>query len=218
MNIFIALLLPVIAYALGSISSAVWVANTFYKTDIRKHGSKNAGATNVLRVLGHKAAIPVFLFDILKGVLAVLLIHFTDLEKGTEAYTGYEIVLGTCAVLGHIIPLFASFKGGKGVATIAGIMLAINPGAVAVALGIFVICFLTTHYVSLSSITAAIFFPFIVIVIFGCWLRSEATTLTMEIFSVITAAIIVVTHRKNIRRLCNGTESKISFKKKTDVN
>lgn len=216
MNTFIAILLPVIAYIIGSISSAVWVANTFYKTDIRKHGSKNAGATNVLRVLGPKAALPVFLFDILKGVLAVSLIHFTNLEKGTEAYTGYEILLGTCAVIGHIFPLFASFKGGKGVATIAGVVLAINPGAMAIALAIFVICLSITRYVSLSSMTAAVCFPIIVIVLFGCWLRPDATTCTMKIFSIVAAVLIVVTHRKNIKRLMNGTESKISFKKKTE--
>ena len=214
MNIFIAILLPIVAYILGSISSAVWVSRTFYKTDIRQHGSKNAGATNVLRVLGPKAALPVFLFDMLKGVLAVLLIHFTNLEKGTEAYTGYEILLGTFAVLGHIFPLFASFKGGKGVATVAGVVLAINPGAMAMALGIFIICFLITHYVSLSSMSAAICFPFIVIVVFGCWLRHEATTLTMKIFSIVAAIMIIITHRKNIKRLRNGTESKISFKSK----
>ena len=215
MNIFIAILIPIIAYILGSISSAVWVANTFYETDIRKHGSNNAGATNVLRVLGPKAALPVFLFDILKGILAVLLINFTNLDKGTETYTGYEIILGTCAVLGHIFPLFASFKGGKGVATIAGALLAINPGAIAIVLGIFAICLAITHYVSLSSIVAAIFFPFITIVIFGCWLRPDTTTLTMKLFSFIATSIIIVTHRKNIKRLLNRDESKISFKKKT---
>lgn len=217
MNIFLNISLPVVAYILGSISSAVWVANTFYKTDIRQHGSKNAGATNVLRVLGVKAALPVFLFDMLKGILAVLLIHFTSIEKGTEAYTGYEIVLGLCAVLGHIFPLFASFKGGKGVATIAGVMLAINPGAMAIALGIFVVCLSITHYVSLSSLAASVCFPFIVIFMFGWWLRPDATTLTMEVFSCVAAMLIVITHRKNIKRLLNGTESKISFKKKTDL-
>ena len=214
MNIFVAIILPIAAYIIGSISSAVWIARTFHNIDIREHGSKNAGATNILRVLGTKAAIPVFLFDILKGILAVLLVRFTNLENNTEAYNGYEIVLGTCAVLGHIFPLFASFKGGKGVATIAGFLLAINPGSMALTLCVFAICLSITHYVSLSSIVGAISFPFIVIFLFGFWLRPEATTLTMKVFSVIAAGIIVTTHHKNIKRLLNGTESKISFKKK----
>jgi glycerol-3-phosphate acyltransferase PlsY len=214
MNVFVAILLPLIAYMLGSISNAVWISKIFHKMDIRQHGSKNAGTTNTLRILGPKAALPVFIFDMLKGILSVLLIHFTHLVKYSEAYTGYEIFLSICAVVGHIFPLFAGFKGGKGVATMAGCLLAINPAAMSLALGVFIICLIFSGYVSLSSISAAIIFPFIVIIVLGLWLRPESVTLTMKIFSGIVTILILITHRKNIKRLLNGTEPKISFKKK----
>lgn len=207
----------VAAYLLGSISSAVWVARTFHGINIREHGSGNAGATNILRVLGPKAALPVFIFDFLKGLLALQFIHFIpdfNFANNPELYTGYEIALGTCVVLGHIFPVFASFKGGKGVATIAGAFVAISPGPMLMSFVVFVITFIYSHYVSLSSIMAAVTFPIFVIFLFGMVLRPESTTVTLKCFSVIASAMIVLTHRKNIKRLREGTESKISFKKK----
>lgn len=216
-NIFLSIVGLIAAYLLGSISSAVWVARTFHGINIREHGSGNAGATNILRVLGPKAALPVFAFDFLKGLLAIQFVRFipdfSPLEN-PELYTGYEIALGICVVLGHIFPLFASFKGGKGVATIAGALVAISPGPMLIALGVFLITFLITKYVSLGSIMAAITFPLIVIFLYGMVLRPDTTTNTLKVFSVIASAMIIITHRKNIRRLREGTESKISFKKK----
>lgn len=207
-------ILPVAAYLMGSISSAVWVARSLYGINIREHGSGNAGATNILRVLGPKAAFPVFAFDFLKGFSAVQLVHFTPLQSASEQFTGYEIILGICAVIGHVFPLFASFKGGKGVATIAGILVAISPIPMLMALSVFLITLVSTGYVSLGSILAAVFFPIFVIFVCGIWLRPEKTTLTLKIFSLIASAMIIITHRKNIKRLRDGTESKISFKKK----
>ncbi|MDR2563059.1 MAG: glycerol-3-phosphate 1-O-acyltransferase PlsY [Prevotellaceae bacterium] len=208
-------ILPPAAYLLGSISSAVWVARSLHGINIREYGSGNAGATNILRVLGPKAALPVFIFDFLKGLLAVQFIRITPLISPSDQYTGYEIVLGICAVLGHIFPLFASFKGGKGVATIAGVMFAIAPGPAAMCLATFVIVLAITGYVSLGSISAAALFPIFAIFVFGLWLRPENTTLTLKAFSVIASGTIIFTHRKNIERLRNKTESKISFKKKS---
>jgi glycerol-3-phosphate acyltransferase PlsY len=201
------------AYLLGSVSSAVWIARTQHGINIREHGSGNAGATNILRVLGPKAALPVFVFDFLKGLAAVQFIRFTALDNqvNPELYTGYEIALGICAVIGHIFPVFASFKGGKGVATVAGVLVAISPYPMLMALAVFLVTFLITRYVSLSSIMAALVFPIFVIFLFGMMLKTASVTL--QCFSVIASTMIIITHRKNIKRLRNGTENKISFKK-----
>jgi glycerol-3-phosphate acyltransferase PlsY len=203
------------AYLLGSISSAVWVARARHGINIREYGSGNAGATNILRVLGPKAAAPVFVFDFLKGLAAVQFIRFTALNYGNnpELYTGYEIALGICAIVGHIFPIFASFKGGKGVATVAGVLVAISPYPMLLALTVFLTTFLITRYVSLSSIMAALTFPLFVIFLFGIALMPEKTSLTLKCFSIIASSMIIITHRKNIKRLKNGTENKISFKK-----
>jgi glycerol-3-phosphate acyltransferase PlsY len=216
---------------MGSISSAVWVSKTLFKVDIRQHGSKNAGATNVLRVLGWKAGLLVFVTDFAKGVLAVCLVYFTALEKSTElpggAVSGWyigesdtfaviQIVLGLAVVLGHIFPVFASFRGGKGVATMAGVVLAIFPAAMLVALGVFLLCLLLSRYVSLSSIVAALFLPFIVIVVFGCW-AGRPEPLTLQAFSLMVTVMILITHRHNIKRLWKGEEHKIVFNKHPSI-
>lgn len=216
MTIVVNILLVLVAYLLGSISNAVWVGKKFYGTDVREYGSKNAGATNVLRVLGWKAALPVFILDMAKGIIAVQLVRFTNFIPETNAYVGFQIVLGLAALVGHILPVFARFKGGKGVATIAGVVLSMHPYAMLMAFGVWLLVFVLTKYVSLSSICASIAFPVIVIVIFGMFI-DPAETLTMKIFSVVVCCIIVYTHRTNIRRLIKGEESKTSFTKKPMV-
>ena len=115
------ILLGVVAYLLGSISSAVWISKKCYKIDIREHGSGNAGATNMLRVLGRKAALPVFVIDFLKGYISVTISHFSDLE-GDNLFI-LKLILAFLAAAGHMFPLYSNFKGGKGVATIAGAMI-----------------------------------------------------------------------------------------------
>lgn len=211
---FLYFVLPIVAYLLGSISSAVWVAWK-YGINIREHGSGNAGATNILRVLGPKAALPVFIFDFLKGFGAVKLVYLTPLVEveSPEAFTGFQIILGICAILGHIYPIFASFKGGKGVATIAGVLLAITTFPMLTTLGVFIITLIISKYVSFGSIMAALSFPFLVIVVYGIFLTPEKISCTLKIFSIIASALIIFTHRANIKRLRAGTESKISFKK-----
>ncbi|MDR2126913.1 MAG: glycerol-3-phosphate 1-O-acyltransferase PlsY [Prevotellaceae bacterium] len=213
MSLIIKCFLPVLAYLTGSISTAIFVGKRFFKIDIRDYGSKNAGATNILRVLGPQAALPVFIFDLLKGVIAVLLVRLTDLQHETNTYVSFQILLGICVVVGHIFPLFANFKGGKGVATTAGVILAMHPYAMLMVFGIFGLCLLISRYVSLSSITAAICFPLIVIIVFG-EIFNKYETLTMKIFSLVASGMIIITHRNNIKRLLTGTESKISFSKK----
>ena len=205
------LLLPeiILAYLIGSIPSAVWVGKLFYGIDVRKHGSGNAGATNVIRILGYKAGIPVLLFDIFKGWFAVkLAILFPHALLSAEWIIYIRIILAVAAVTGHIFPIYAGFKGGKGVAVLAGVGIALYPLALVIALGIFIFSLVFSRYVSLSSIIAAVVFPFIVIFILG------ETNLGMIILAILVGIFIPVSHRKNIRRLLNGQESKFLFGRK----
>lgn len=216
MDVVVQILLVVAAYLLGSISNAIWIGKKYFGIDVREYGSKNAGATNVLRVFGWKAALPVFLLDMAKGVLAVQLVRFTGFTSDTNPYVAYQIVLGSAVFLGHIFPVFAGFKGGKGVATMTGVVLSMHPYALLIAFAVWLLVFLLTRYVSLSSICASITFPIAVIVVFGMFL-DPAETLTMKIFSVAVCVIIIYTHRNNIRRLMKGEESKTVFKKKVEL-
>lgn len=193
-------ILIVAGYLLGSIPSAVWIGKWFYGTDVREHGSHNAGATNTLRVLGRRAALPVFIIDAAKGYGAVMLSHFTDLEG--DAFFFLKIGLTAAAILGHIFPVFASFKGGKGVATLAGCMLAITPIPMVMGLATFVIVLAATHYVSLGSITGGVLFPVYIIIANGFHSPYKIA------FGVLVAVVLLITHRKNIKRLREGTESK----------
>ncbi|HBX52238.1 MAG: acyl-phosphate glycerol 3-phosphate acyltransferase [Bacteroidetes bacterium RIFOXYA12_FULL_35_11] len=198
-----------IAYLLGSIPTSVWVGKLFYGIDIRQHGSGNPGATNTFRVLGIKAGIPVLIFDTFKGWFAVklsLLIIFY--EPGTNQFVNYQILLGVCAVIGHIFPVFAKFKGGKGVATLLGMVVAIQPYPALAALGIFVITLLLSRYVSLSSMLSGIAFPFLVIFFF------KIELLSLIVFSAVVSILLIVTHRKNIVRLINGNELKANLFRK----
>jgi glycerol-3-phosphate acyltransferase PlsY len=183
------------------------VGKRFYGIDVREHGSGNAGTTNVLRVLGARAAIPVLLVDVLKGFAAVSLVHLTP--EATPQVAGLvKISYGLLAVVGHMYPVFAGFRGGKGVAAMLGIAIAIQPMATLVAALIFGVVFATTRIVSVSSMSAGVSFPFAAI--FIC----HEPLLSIRIFSVVVTVLLIYTHRKNIRRLLNGTEPKTSFKKK----
>lgn len=187
-------------YLLGSIPSAVWIGKWFYHTDVREHGSHNAGATNTLRVLGRRAALPVFIIDAAKGYGAVMLAHFTNLEG--DAFFFLKIGLTAAAILGHIFPIFASFKGGKGVATMAGCMLAIAWIPMLMGLATFLIVLAVSHYVSLGSMTGGVLFPFYIIIVNGFHSPYKIA------FGVLVAVVLVITHRKNIKRLREGTENK----------
>lgn len=194
----------VATYLLGSVPSSVWVGKYFYGVDVRDHGSKNAGATNTFRVLGKKAGIPVLFFDILKGWLAVKLANFAAAETITETgYKDLQLVLGLAAVIGHIFPVYVGFRGGKGIATLLGVLVALKPDAALMCVAIFMLVFLTTHFVSLSSMIAAIGFPVIIIGV------QNSTIPSLIVFSIVVAVLVLVTHQKNIERLVNQTESKI---------
>lgn len=203
------ILLVIVAYLLGSIPSAVWIGKKYYGIDVREHGSKNAGATNTLRVLGKKAALPVFLLDFFKGFAAVGLSFISSfyVDGDVDSLFYYKLVLSVAVVVGHMLPIFANFKGGKGVATTAGVMLALLPLPLLLSFITFVIIFVLTRYVSLSSMIGGALFPIYIAFVF------KGNTKEI-VFGSIVAVLLIFTHRKNIKRLINGTESKTTFKKK----
>ena len=201
-----------LAYVLGSIPSAVWIGKKYYGIDIREHGSKNAGTTNMLRVLGKRAAIPVFILDFFKGFAAVSL--FSLLRYDTDISSAWMInlkILGVfAAVIGHIFPIFANFKGGKGVATLVGAVTGIYPQIVLLCFAAWMLVFLFTHYVSLASMTAGCCFPALVLIYSSSErLRDNEISFTFILFSFAVAILLLWSHRKNIQRLKEGTESKI---------
>lgn len=206
------LLLIPLAYIIGSFSGAISLGKLFYGVDIRDYGSKNPGANNVQRVLGWQPALFVFVFDILKGVAAVSLVRLTSLEQGTNLYVIAQIVLGTASVAGHIFPLFFGFKGGKGVATLTGVLWAIHPPAVLICFSVFLVAFAITRYVSFSAIIGITLFPFFVNLIFGEF-GQEGVTITLRLFSIVVAVIIWLTHLSNIKRIISGTEEKFRLKR-----
>jgi acyl phosphate:glycerol-3-phosphate acyltransferase len=196
----------ILAYLIGSIPTSVWVGKSFYGIDIRERGSKNAGATNAMRVLGWKAGISVLIVDVLKGWIAVNLIHVTNYYiPETGNFIEFQLLLGIAAIIGHIFPIYVGFKGGKGVATLFGLVLAINPEPTLLCVGIFLVTLLVTKYVSLSSMVAGFAFPFMVIVVF------KTTTSSLVIFSLIIAVLLLFTHQKNIERLLRKEENKVLF-------
>jgi len=194
------------AYILGSIPTAVWIGKAVKGVDVREHGSKNAGATNTMRVLGVRTGIPVLLVDVFKGFAAVKLALLSlTFETGTNAFVTFQLVFGAFAVLGHIFPVFAGFRGGKGVAAIVGVLLALHWQATLIAIAVFLIALVISKYVSLSSLMMGLSFPVSVIFLF------KTDSISLKIFSVIVCILLFVTHRKNISRLLNGNENKATF-------
>ncbi|MDK2978939.1 MAG: acyl phosphate:glycerol-3-phosphate acyltransferase [Bacteroidales bacterium] len=208
MHIVVNILITILAYLLGSIPTSIWISRFFFNIDIRDYGSGNAGTTNTFRVLGTKPGIVVFIVDVLKGFLAVNLIYLTDYyipESGD--YINIQLLLGIAAMLGHIFPIYASFRGGKGVATLFGVICAISFYPALIMAGIFVLTLVITRYVSLSSMISGLSFPVLIIVVF------KETTSSLVIFSLIMAVLMLFTHQKNIERLLNKEEKKANFSK-----
>lgn len=190
-------------YLMGSIPTAVWVGKYFYGIDVREHGSKNAGATNTFRVLGPKAGIPVFIIDVVKGWIPVFIaLNVMNVFPQSADSFLIPIILGIVAVTGHIFPVFAKFKGGKGVATMLGISIALHPIAAAICAGIFILILIITKYVSFGSLLAGVFFPVLINFIIG------TPSISLMIFSILASVTIVITHQKNILRLVTLTENK----------
>jgi len=205
------LLLIVLAYLIGSIPTAVWVSNYFFDIDIRDYGSGNAGATNTFRVLGPKWGSFVMIVDMLKGVAAVklaLLIPYY-IEFDTH-FINLQVGLGLSAVVGHIFPIWADFRGGKGIATLFGMVLGIQPIVAICCVGVFLLVLYLTRFVSLSSILASVAFPVFILVIFN-----EPEPL-YRVFAIAVALLVLLTHQKNITRLLKGSENKVPILKHRD--
>lgn len=194
----------ILAYLLGSIPTAVWIGKGFHNTDVREHGSGNAGATNVIRVLGWKTGIPVMIIDVAKGWLAAMLPLFFHLaEPDSALLINLQIITGIIAIVGHIFPVFAGFRGGKGVATVFGVLLALQPLLTLFCFGFFLVVLLITGIVSVASMSTGLAFPILLFLVF------DTPSVVFKIFSILVAAALLVTHRKNIGRILKGEESKL---------
>ncbi len=220
-GMFLLTTIIVLSYLIGSIPTSIIVSKLARGIDIREHGSGNAGGTNVMRVLGWKHGVFVIILDALKGVLAVVVVarlHYGSMPFQNltpfDDFTLVQIIAGISAVIGHIWTVFAGFRGGKGIATALGMLLMIITTDMLIAVGVFVLTVTISRYVSLGSILAAIAVPLTLIVrenIFNVDIPGYHTLLP---FVIAVALLVVFTHRKNVVRLINGSENKLSFSKK----
>lgn len=215
--IFVVLL----SYLVGSIPSSIIISKLVKGIDIRKHGSGNAGGTNVFRVMGWKWGVATIILDALKGAVAVIIVARLYLDSFPfsnvtpfDDFTLVQIICGVAAVIGHVWTVFAGFKGGKGIATALGFLLTVITIDMLLALGVFLIVVYTSRYISLGSLSAAVSIPLIMVIrenIFGVEIQGYHTILP---FIIVLALLVFYTHRANIVRLINGSENKISFVKK----
>jgi acyl phosphate:glycerol-3-phosphate acyltransferase len=205
------LLLIVLAYLIGSIPTSVWVSQRFFDIDIREYGSGNPGATNTYRVLGSKWGTIVMIADMLKGIAAVkLALLLPEYADSTTRFLNLQIILGLGAVAGHVFPIWADFRGGKGVATLFGLVLGISPVTAVCCSGVFLLVLYLTRFVSLSSIFASVAFPVFILIIFN------VENHIYRVFAIAVALLVILTHQKNIGRLLKGSESKVPILKHRD--
>ena len=202
-----------IAYLIGSFPTALIAGKLLMKIDIREHGSGNAGATNVFRVLGWKAGLVVLLIDMFKGFASVWWVPGLAVVN-PDVFIYVQILSGIAAIAGHIWTIFAKFRGGKGVGTAAGVFIGLQPAPVMICLIVFIGVVYKTKYVSLGSMIAAFLLP-IILLVQKFFLLIEIP-LPMIVLSILLAVLIIVTHRANINRLIQGTESEFSFGKKKE--
>lgn len=199
----------VVCYLIGSMPTALWVGKAFFGIDIREHGSGNSGASNTFRVLGKGAGSAVLFIDIIKGLTAASITrYYFFLEPDSERYVNLQLLFGLSAVLGHIFPIYAKFKGGKGIATLVGMVLGIHYLSAVACILLFIGILFSTRYVSLSSILSTIAFPLIAVVIY----KIEEPLFIA--FGIAAALMVVMTHQKNIKRLVAGNENKANLLKK----
>ena len=206
------IVVAIVAYCIGSIPTSVWVSRHFFNIDIRDYGSGNAGATNTFRVLGWRWGTFVMVCDILKGFAAVKLAFLLSahFQQNDIRFLNLQLLFGICAVLGHVFPIWANFRGGKGVATLFGVVIAISPWSALACSGVFLLVLYLTRFVSLSSILAGVTFPIFILVIFN------VENYLYRFFAVVVALLIVLTHQKNIGRILRGNENKVPIFKNRD--
>lgn len=204
-------ILIILAYLIGSIPTSVWISKKVFDIDIRDYGSGNAGATNTFRILGSKWGTIVMLVDMLKGVFAAFLCYaLPHYQIDVWDRTNFMVGLGLAAVVGHIFPIWAGFRGGKGVATLFGMMVAIQPIVALCCVGVFLLVLYLTRFVSLSSILASVAFMVFILFIFN-----EKEPL-YRAFAIAVALLVILTHQKNISRILKGTENKVPILKHRD--
>jgi len=202
-EIWLIIFISLISYLLGSIPSSVWLGQSIHGIDVRDYGSGNAGATNTFRVLGKEVGIMVLALDVLKGLTAASLIIFIEsIPHGTERYVNLQLLFGLLAVVGHIFPIFANFRGGKGIATLLGMVVGIHWIMAIACVLLFLLVLTTTKYVSLSSILATLSFPFFTVF----WFKRDEPLLLA--FGIAASLLVILTHKKNISRLIKGVETK----------
>ncbi len=208
-----------ISYVLGSIPSAIWVGKVYKGVDVREHGSGNAGTTNTFRVLGVPAGITVFAMDFMKGFVPSFWLSAIafDLFAGPLAPPNWDveaflkIACGLFAVIGHMFPLFARFKGGKGAATACGMLFGVEPISIAISFVMFGLIIFITKYVSLASITATLLYPINLLVMrYGLDIDIDGSII---VFAIIVATGIIYKHKSNIQRLIDGTENRVGKSK-----
>ncbi|UCC79110.1 MAG: glycerol-3-phosphate 1-O-acyltransferase PlsY [Candidatus Zixiibacteriota bacterium] len=200
-----------IGYILGSIPTGVWLGKAIKGIDLREHGSKSMGATNVFRVLGWKLAIVALIIDVAKGFFAAFIASGVNL--GDSMLTSYQLALiaGLAAIIGHLYPLFAYFKGGKGIATGAGMLLYLAPLELGFAVLVFVLTVLISRYVSLGSLMGATFFA--VSIILERYYLHYPHGDEMVVFAILIFILVLITHRSNIKRLLEGNENRLGARK-----
>lgn len=212
------ILVIAVGYLLGSVNSSIIISKLLYRDDIRRHGSGNAGTTNMLRTYGKLAALLTLLGDIAKTALSVLfaaVLFGFNYSAGISTGAGFCYVAGLFTILGHVFPVYYGFKGGKGVLATAAMALILSPVAFLFLLVLFIIIVAVSKYVSLGSVTVAVLYPVVLHGMFQVLFGSAMPGLTA--LSVIAAAILIVwCHRHNLERISNRTENKISFKKKSE--
>lgn len=205
------IIMGIVAYAIGSISFSVIFSRKFAGFDVREKGSGNAGSTNVLRTVGKKAAILTLICDTLKGIVAILVaIIISNIAKGVNGALLVQIA-SLAVIIGHTFPIFFEFRGGKGVATSLGVLLMVNWQIGLICLVFALVIMALTQMVSAGSVLAAILFPVLTLFLGG---ENFILAGNYFVFSIIMALIVMFNHRNNIGRILNGTENKLSFKKK----
>jgi glycerol-3-phosphate acyltransferase PlsY len=218
-------IIVILSYLIGSIPNSILISKAVGGIDIRNHGSGNAGGTNVMRVLGWKYGLVVIFLDALKGAIAVVIISrlfygplpFENVSPFDD-FTLVQIIAGISAVIGHIWTVFAGFKGGKGIATALGMLLTLITVDMLIAIGVFGLVVLISRYVSLGSILAAISVPATLFIRENLFHVDIPGYTTLFPFIIGVTALVIFTHRKNLIRLVNGNENKISFRKKSKIN
>ena len=209
------IIMAVIAYLIGSVNFSVIISKKMAGFDVREKGSGNAGSTNVLRTVGKKAAIITLICDILKGVVSVLIALLVGVIAGESANSAVVVEIAALAVvIGHTFPVFFGFRGGKGVATSLGVILIVNWKIGLICLVFALALMALTRMVSLGSISASVLFAVLTMFIRDSYIGGIEFDFSFIIFGILLAALVIFNHRSNLKRIINGTENKLNFKKK----